>query len=97
MKYFWLWIYFVCIASAEYRAYELQIIDKDKKPIRKVINTLDPNQYPGYHPLNPNEQILLLDTWMCWGYTGGRKKICPKPKKQNNLEQKPRTPAEAPQ
>ncbi len=61
------------LARSEYRAYELEIGP------RRVITTLDPQQYVQLHPLNPGEQVQYLSSWMCWGSTAHHKPICPRP------------------
>lgn len=67
-------------ARAEYRAFELVIQNSVTGQERIVLSSLDPDQYRGYHPLDPNETISYRDTWMCRGNTA-EKRTCPKPEK----------------
>lgn len=80
-------------ASAEYRVFELIISKKIKdgklQPVRTVTHTLDPIQFPEYYPLNTDEIISYVNTWMCRGNTSQFKPYCPNPKLTQNL----RTPA----
>jgi hypothetical protein len=49
-------------------------------PAPKLIqSTLDPNQYPGYYPLEKDESIVYVDTWKCPGRTGDYKPLCQRP------------------
>jgi hypothetical protein len=66
-------------AHAEYRAFELVIVDSTTGQERVVLSTLDPNQYRGYYPVKPDEKITYRQTWRCRGNTSGFKPICPKP------------------
>lgn len=75
-------------AHAEYRAFELVITNKVTGAERIVLAALDPDQYRGYHALDPNETISYRDTWMCKGNTGD-KPICPKPETRQKPSQGP--------
>lgn len=67
-------------AYGEYRAFELVISNKVTGAERIVLSALDPDQYRGYHALDPNETITYRDTWMCKGNTANKEQqICPKP------------------
>jgi hypothetical protein len=46
---------------------------------RIILSTLDPEQYRGYHTIQPNEKIRYISTWRCKGRTTG-KDYCPNPK-----------------
>ncbi|MBL7545806.1 MAG: hypothetical protein JNL11_18460 [Bdellovibrionaceae bacterium] len=46
---------------------------------RIVISTLDPEQYRGYHTVQPNEHVRYIATWRCRGRTS-YKDYCPNPK-----------------
>ncbi|MBL7671097.1 MAG: hypothetical protein JNM39_11500 [Bdellovibrionaceae bacterium] len=46
---------------------------------RLIQSTLDPNQYPGYYPLEKDESIVYVDTWKCPGRTGDFKPLCQRP------------------
>ncbi len=56
-------------AQAEYRMFLLDIRAADGTLIRQELSTLDPDQYPGYHPLKQGEFVTYSDTWMCRGRT----------------------------
>jgi hypothetical protein len=47
--------------------------------VREFPSTLDPLQYPTYHPLGPNQYVVYVDTWKCRGRTS-EKPLCPNPK-----------------
>ena len=65
-------------AEAKYRAYKLAIINEEAGTEKAILSTLDHIQYVDYYHLNPGETIQYLDSWMCWGNTGGHKPICSK-------------------
>lgn len=52
---------------------------------RVVLSTLDPQQYRGYHIVQPNEKIRYISTWRCRGRTGN-KDYCPNPKAKTEAE-----------
>jgi|GEM_PF-2793100 len=80
-------------AQAEYRAFELVITNKVTGAERIVLSALDPDQYRGYHALDPNETITYRDTWMCRGNTANKEQqICPKP----NRPPRPEKPSQSP-
>lgn len=101
MQKYLLILFFVAIAlsaSAEYRVFELIISKKTKdgklQPVRSVTHSLDPIQYPEYYPLNPDEIISYVNTWMCRGNTSQFKPYCPNPKKSTQpLTANQRSPA----
>lgn len=66
-------------AHAEYRAFLLQISNAEGTENRQILSTLDPDQYPGYHPLKQGERIVYVGTWMCRGRTS-EQAICPNPR-----------------
>lgn len=66
-------------ARAEYRAFELSITEIEKNKTRTVISVLDHIQYPRYYPLNKNETIAYVDSWMCFENMSFFRKVCPKP------------------
>jgi|GEM_PF-920504 hypothetical protein len=90
-------IIFGVTAHAEYRVFTLKISKKSADPktpsqdFRLVESNLDPEQYRGYYPVAPDEEITYIDTWMCYGRTDGFKEFCPNPKGQ-----KDRDPASTP-
>lgn len=52
---------------------------------RTILSTLDPEQYRGYHTIQPNEKIRYISTWRCKGRTTG-KDYCPNPKAKTEGE-----------
>lgn len=73
-------------ARAEYRAYQLSIVDSTSGQKRTVISTLDDQQYPTYHPIRSSERVVLEDHWRCTKRTDisqdPLQKICPNPRKK---------------
>lgn len=65
---------------AEYRVFQLQLINNENKVLRDFQSTLDPLQYPSYFPLSPGIKIQYTKTWMCPENTSNFKPICPDPK-----------------
>ncbi len=63
------WLSFSDRAWAEYRSFLLQIKSSDGKESKIVKSTLDPDQYRGYFPTAPTDQITYLETWKCKGNT----------------------------
>jgi hypothetical protein len=70
---------FGSLAFAEYRAFELKIENSETGASRSEITTLDHLQYPKFYPLQKNERVGYVDSWMCRENTSHFKKICPKP------------------
>ncbi|MBL7555609.1 MAG: hypothetical protein JNM24_07285 [Bdellovibrionaceae bacterium] len=80
---------------AEYRVFELEITayeEAEEIGKRVVVSTLDPEQYRGYHSVQPNEKIRYISTWRCRGRTAG-KDYCPNPKAKTDAEE-PAIPSE---
>ena len=67
-------------ASAEYRAFELVIIDSTSGQERVVLSNLDPKQYRHYYPIKAEDRITYRSTWRCKGNTSNFQPICPNPK-----------------
>lgn len=63
-------------ASAEYRAFELEIVNTETGDSRRVIATVDHLQYPYLHPVKLIERVDYVTSWMCLGRTDARP-ICP--------------------
>ena len=57
-------------AQAEFRMFLLEVRSADGKLLRQVASNLDPDQYPGYYPLQFGETVSYTETWMCRGRTG---------------------------
>ena len=66
---------------AEYRVFNLQLQNEDGKVMREFSSTLDPLQYVGYHPVPKGMRVLYTHSWLCPGYTGHMKALCPDPNK----------------
>jgi len=66
-------------AHAEYRAFELAIENTEKGTTRTVITTFDQLQYPKYHPVDKNEVVRYVDSWMCFENMSHFKPTCQKP------------------
>jgi hypothetical protein len=52
-------------AHAEYRAYQLAIVDSTTGQKRTVISILDDLQYPTYHPIRSTERVTIEAHWRC--------------------------------
>ncbi|OQW49309.1 MAG: hypothetical protein A4S09_12400 [Proteobacteria bacterium SG_bin7] len=63
---------------AEYRAYELTIINSANGKTRTVISNMDQYQYPEYKHLSSGEMATYVTSWMCYGRTNNLS-ICSKP------------------
>ena len=71
--------FMLSVVQAEYRAFLLRIEKLDNPAIsHEFLSTLDPFQYVGYFPIQADERILYVKTWMCKGRTDNRP-ICPNP------------------
>lgn len=81
-------VFTLCMLSfsawAEYRAYQYRVKTNDPYAVatqseaQYIVSTLNPEMYKAYHGGSLIE-IELLRTWICPGYTGKRKTICPHP------------------
>lgn len=67
-------------AVADYRAFQLAIVNVDTGLERPVISTLDQYQYPTYFNVRTNERVEYRQSWMCWGNSSNFRPICPNPK-----------------
>ncbi len=56
---------------------------------RLVESTLDHVQYRYFYPVAADEEVTYIDTWRCYGRTGGMTPLCPNPKGQNPTESSP--------
>ncbi len=52
-------------AQAEYRAYELALVNKEAGSEVKIISTFDHIQYPRFYPVLPTEELFYVDSWIC--------------------------------
>jgi hypothetical protein len=78
-------IIFSLTANAEYRVFTLLVSNLKNQEARQIETTLDPEQYATIYPLNKDEYISYVDTWMCKGRTDKLRAHCDKPV---NLTQK---------
>jgi hypothetical protein len=67
-------------ASAEYRVYLLTLTDTQTNQVRSFTSTLDDLQYRGYYPIKAGVELVLTDTWMCWGRHGDFQALCRNPR-----------------
>jgi len=75
-----LWIFaFFGFARAEYRAFELVIVNSTTGQERVERSSLDPKQYTRYYPVKVDEAVTYRATWMCRGNTSHAKPLCPQP------------------
>lgn len=65
-------------ARSEYRAYKLIIKNTVTGAERVVISNFDPSHYRDLYPVHKEEEILLENSWMCYGNTS-KKPVCPEP------------------
>ncbi len=84
----WMLLFFIPqTLSAEYRVFELKIINEKTQKERTVYSTLDWLQYPEYHHLSRDERIELVDHWMCWKRSYGMfKPLCKRPVTADTLK-----------
>lgn len=74
-------------ARAEYRAYELEVVDlydcriNEREECRKsrVTTAMSPDLYESTHGGSWRVGVLMLATWMCYGDTSGFRPVCPRP------------------
>lgn len=67
---------FQVLAFAEYRVFQLQIDNVETGKTRQVQSTLDHLQYSRLYPLEKNEVITYVDSWMCWENTNNFRPAC---------------------
>ena len=78
-------------ARAEYRAYEIEVVDtydcavnKRERCRRDNVRTgLSPDTYQRTHGGSSRIAVLLLATWMCYGDTSNYDPVCPRPAPRN--------------
>lgn len=78
-------------ALAEYRVFQLKVYKEtpqgqvavpasvSEEGVKIFLSNLDPEQYVGYFPLEKDEKIKYIATWMCRGRTNG-KDFCENPR-----------------
>jgi hypothetical protein len=72
------------LALAEYRVYQYLVKSKNSlnsvnnAKARPVVSTLNPVAYRAYHG-GSSIDLTLMRTWMCVGYTGAGRDVCPAP------------------
>ena len=70
-------------AFAEYRAYELEVIDRIVNTSRKVITSFSPSDFIQVNGGPQRIGIIIRASWICYGDTSLHKKVCPMPKAIN--------------
>ena len=70
-------------AFAEYRAYELEIVDHIINTSRKVITSFSPSDFIQVNGGPQRIGIIIRASWICYGDTSLHKKVCPMPKAIN--------------
>ena len=70
-------------AWAEYRAYELEIFDRTNNTSETLITSFSPADYILTHGGPDRIGIIIRASWICYGDTSRRKKVCPVPKPIN--------------
>lgn len=87
------------MALAEYRVFQLQLRNPANEVTKEFQSTLDPLQYPTYHPVPQGFFLTYSDTWMCKGRTN-EKELCPNPKtlapSEDSIPAQERSPASEP-
>ena len=68
---------------AEYRTYELEVFDRTTKTSETVITSFSPSDYILTHGGPDRTGIIIRASWICYGDTSSRKKVCPMPKAIN--------------
>ena len=68
---------------AEYRAYELEVFDRTTQTSEKIITSFSPADYVLTHGGPDRIGIIIRASWICYGDTSRRKKVCPVPKPIN--------------
>ena len=103
MRLVFLVFFFTLTSHAEYRAFELVVVDQFNVEQRVVHTTLDQHQYVRFHSLNFGERIVMARSWMCWERTDHFKPICTPPEREKDASDillqtdgEARKPAETP-
>jgi len=68
---------------AEYRAYELEVFDHITNTSRKLITSFSPSDFIQVNGGPQRIGIIIRASWICYGDTSLRKKVCPMPKAIN--------------
>ncbi len=74
-------------ARAEYRAYELEVVDtldcrlnkRDKCRSARITTAMSPDLYVQSNGGEDRISTVVLATWMCYGDTSQYREICPRP------------------
>ncbi len=77
-------------ARGEYRAYELEVVDRYECAINKrktckrfqVRTSMAPGTYSRTHGGDARIGVVMLATWMCRGDTSRFRQVCPRPQPQ---------------
>ncbi len=81
---------------AEYRVFELNIVDESAGKTRMVKTTLDHLQYKYYHHVKPTEYVQYKTSWKCFGNHSHFTRFCKNPRNAPVLGPEPaiRAPAQ---
>jgi len=74
-------------ARAEYRAYELEVVDtldcklnkREKCRSTRTVTAMSPDLYVQANGGEDRISAVVLATWMCYGDTSGQAAVCPRP------------------
>jgi hypothetical protein len=80
-----------CPARAEYRAYELEVVDtldcrlnkREKCRSARITTAMSPDLYVQANGGEERISTVVLATWMCYGDTSQHREICPRPGPRN--------------
>jgi hypothetical protein len=75
------------VAQAEYRAYELEVVDtldcrlnkRDKCKSARITTAMSPDLYVQANGGDDRISAVVLSTWMCYGDTSQYREVCPRP------------------
>ncbi len=83
------------VTKAEYRVYQYYITQTKSRPNDSngytLISTLDPVSYHTYHGGELSITADLLNSWMCYGYTGNMQEPCPNPYEKYSFDSATKT------
>lgn len=75
------------VAHAEYRAYELEVVDtldcklnkRDKCKSGRITTAMSPDLYAQTNGGEDRINVVVIATWMCYGDTSQYREVCPRP------------------
>ncbi len=74
-----IWLAAAPWAWAEYRAYELEVFDREEQRSEIITTTFSPSDYILSHGGPRRIGVILRASWMCYGDTSLYKPVCPQP------------------